>query len=344
MQLTPSRSKISPTLLALVVGLASGASACGETPNPVDEVAVQADDRAEQSAVPLVHSEAYASFETTTQKGDAADVYYPADRYSRFVQQPQTRYPVVVLLQGAQTDKSSYTKFAGLVAAQGFVVVVPNHFRALAPNAPPALFSEQSVISDAYDSVVAEALNPTSPIAGQVDETSLAVVGHSFGGVASILGVAGSCAPPFCTPGSYTRPAALKAAVVFGTNYTTQTEPRSAISVDTSAAPIAMIQGTLDGRSLPALGALTYAELEAPKASIELRGVNHFGITDTATPAGAVPDPNVSTVDQKVSVARVATWSTIFLRAHLKADRVARRYLRSKGSYDGSVTVQQSLR
>lgn len=332
--------------LALLVAL--GLGACAAPPTDDDAVA-GADDalvverccsNTQPGRTPLVRWDASASFALTTGKGDAADVYYPKDRWGRVLHAFGVRHPVVVLLQGAMTDKSAYAKFAGLVARHGFVVVVPNHLRALAPNAPPALFPEQSVITDAFAAVVAENAREGSPVEGVVAEDRLALVGHSFGGAAALLGVAGTCAPPFCTPGTYTRPDVLKAAVVYGTNYSTQAEPKTALPIDTSFAPVAMIQGTADGRSLPGLGALTYAELEAPKAFLEVKGANHFGITDVAAPAGAVPDPSAAAIDQTDAVERTATWTAIFLRAAVNGERNANVYLNGTGTADGSVTVR----
>ncbi len=339
--LDPTRAAV----LALAVTLAACAVPADADVEPSrsedDLVVSRCCSSVQPGALPIVRFDGHASYTLTTPAGDIADVHYPTDRLGRFFQRLGVRHPVVVLLQGAQTDKAAYAGFAGLVAEHGFVVVVPNHFRAFPPGAPASLFTEQGVIADGLAAAVAESRRASSPLEARIDETRLAVVGHSFGGVAAILGVAGTCAPPFCTPGTYTRPAALRAAVVFGTNYT-DGEPRAALPVDTSAAPIAMVQGTVDGRSLPSLGALTYAELEAPKAYVELEGVNHFGITDTVAPPGAVPDANASTVPQEEAVARAATWTSLFLRATVSNDPIARAYVRSAGSFDGTVKVQST--
>ncbi len=331
MKQTSKLAMLALTIVAPLLGCTNADEPEAEASSS-DELVVEACcSNTQPGVLPLVRFDGSRSLAVTTPAGDAADVYYPTDRFGRILQQLGVRHAVVVLLQGAQTDKSAYARFAGLVARHGFVVIVPNHARAFPPGAPPSLFTEESVITDGLAAVHAETLKPQSPLAGRLDETRLAVVGHSFGGVAAVLGVAGSCAPPFCTPGTYVRPAALKAAVVYGTNYTAG-EPRAALPVDTSAAPIAMLQGTVDGRSLPALGELTYAELEAPKAFIEIEGANHFGITDTNAPAGAIPDSSAASISQTDAVERIATWSAIFLRATVNHDLVARAYLRSNGT------------
>lgn len=329
MKFSPSRA------LALAVSLLG----CTTLASSSEQAVVEA--RASETPS-LVRFDGSAALATTTPAGDAADVYYPTDRSGRAPAVLGLRHPVVVLLQGAQTDKSAYSKVAGLVAGHGFVVIVPNHARAFPPGAPPALFTEESVIIDAFAAVRAEASSALSPLAGRVDETRLALIGHSFGGVATLLGVAGTCAPPFCTPGTYARPDALKAAIVYGTNYTAG-DPHVALPIDTSAVPVAMVQGTLDGRSLPALGALTYAELEPPKAFIEIEGANHFGITDTGAPAGAVPDPSSASIAQDAAIERIGTWAAVFLRWSVNGEPAAREYLRSSGSPDHAVSVTAAL-
>ncbi|MBS2011432.1 MAG: alpha/beta hydrolase [Deltaproteobacteria bacterium] len=343
----PARTKLhAPLLLCFLLAAAACTTPTGEdasAESSSDELVLErCCSNTQPGRTPLVRWDASASYAVTTPKGDAADVYYPTDRWGNVLRWLGVRHPVVVVLQGAQTDKSAYSRLGDIVARHGFVVIVPNHLRALGPGAPPALFTEQSVITDALATVIAENDRQGSPIARSVDPDRLGVVGHSFGGAAALLGVAGTCAPPFCTPGTYTRPTSLKGAVVYGTNYTTQTEPRAALPIDTSFAPVAMIQGTADGRSLPSLGALTYGELEAPKAFIEIAGANHFGITDATAPTGAVPDPSASAIAQNDAVERAATWTAIYLRATVRGERNAKVYIDGAGTADGTVTVRSA--
>ena len=85
--------------------------------------------------------------------------------------------------------------------------------------------------------------------------------------------------------------------------------------IDTSAVPVALIQGLNDGRALPARATATYPELEAPKALIEIEGANHYGINDVNNPSGATPNPSPSLISQAEALDRIATWSALFLRA-----------------------------
>lgn len=343
---------IHPITALFLLGLGLSACTPTSTSDDAETTADQSEDgltaslccsNTQPGRLPIVRYDGSASYALTTPNGDAADVYHPVDRFGRVLHALGVTYPVIVVLQGALTDKAEYASFAGTLARDGFIVVVPNHARSLGPpGTPPALFTEQSVVTDAFAAVTEDGTRADSPIRGSVDSAHLGVVGHSFGGAAALLAVAGTCGVPFCTPGSYVRPSALTAAVVIGTNYTTG-DPRVAIPVDTSAAPVAMIQGTLDGRSLPAYGKLTYDELESPKSFIELDGANHFSLTNTNAPTGAVPDANTATITQADAIAKTATWTGLFLRATIHRDPIARSYMKSAGSYDGSVKVRAAL-
>lgn len=264
---------------------------------------------------------------TIPSSGDAVDVYFPRARRPA---------PVVVLLQGANVDKGNYSTWASDIAALGFVVAVPNHSRALGPGMT-GLFTSEEVVTQTFEFAVAEGARRESPLRGHVDPQSLAILGHSFGGVAGLFAVQGSCAPPFCTPGKYTRPAALKAAAFWGTNL--KAGP-GVMPIDTSAAPVALLQGTLDGKALPADGVLTFAQLEAPKAYITFEGANHYGITNANDPAGAAPDPTAPTLDQDTAIVETALFAGLFLRANVLKDPAAAWVLDHIGSSLGGVDVQ----
>jgi dienelactone hydrolase len=224
------------------------------------------------------------------------------------------------------------------VARFGFIVIVPNHLRAFGP--PPAVpLTEQQVLLDAFAHVKAEGLNTSSPLYQRVDGSRLGLLGHSFGGIASLRIIEGSCIPPICTTGTFTRPAELKAAALYGTHLVDIAQ-QSAIPIDTSSVAVALVQGSLDGRSFARYAEMTYSELETPKALINIVGANHFGNTNTNAPPGVGVDPVPQTISQQDSIERSAAWSALFLRAHVIRDPVARWYIfHSGGSSDGSVTV-----
>ena len=146
----------------------------------------------------------------------------------------------------------------------------------------------------------------------------------------------GTCAPPLCTPGAYTRPAALRAAAFWGT--TLQQGPKL-FPIDTSAAPVALAQGSLDGKALPATARATYDELAKPKMFVSIEGANHYGINDHDDPASATPDPNAPTIPQERSIARAALFTGLFHRHHVKGDAFAGWLLDNTGTKRDGVEV-----
>ena len=138
-----------------------------------------------------------------------------------------------------------------------------------------------------------EDADPQSPLYRIVDTTTLGLAGHSFGGVVGLFASAvdacvGPPIPPFCDD-QYQRPRALRAAAFYGTNLV---QNGFSLNFNTTGVATALLQGTLDGRSLPRDAALTYPTLEQPRALITIDGANHYGISDENNPPGAIPDPN----------------------------------------------------
>jgi dienelactone hydrolase len=247
--------------------------------------------------------------------GDAADVYAPEIPYglrSKFA----SAFPLIVFLQGANVDKANYSKFALRVAAEGFVLVIPNHYRAIPLLAPvPGLYAEVSEVTDVLDAITAEDMDPASALAGIVDLGRMGVAGHSLGGAAGIDAAAGVCEFPLCT-GSYTRPAALRAGIFYGTN---EIDPATGTVIErnTSGVAVALLQGTSDGVAAPAAADSTLPTLALPHGLISIAGTNHYGICNTNNPAGASPDPNLPTVRQPASVDVIAGWVVQWFAANL---------------------------
>ncbi|GAA0822446.1 alpha/beta hydrolase family protein [Streptosporangium amethystogenes subsp. fukuiense] len=258
---------------------------------------------------------------------DPATVYYPA---------AQTPLPVALLLQGANVPRESYSEFAKIVAGFGFAVAVPNHQRAVGPIS--GLFPEQSQTNAAVTWAAAENTRAGSPVAGRLDANRLVLLGHSFGGAAGLFAIGNTCTVPFCFGPVYQRPAALRAAVFYGAS--TTTPGGGAVPIANAGVPVALVQGGLDGNNLPAAALATYNGLgAAPKALVTVTGANHFGLTDTQTPAGAVPDATPQTLTQQESIDAAAKWSGLFLRASL-GDTLAAAYVYGFGdASDPKVTV-----
>ncbi|MEU5882478.1 hypothetical protein [Spirillospora sp. NPDC047279] len=266
----------------------------------------------------------------TTVHGDAADVYAP----------PQDeiggRLPVALLLQGANVDKAYYAAFARAVAGYGFTVVVPNHQRVIFGQA--GLYAEEAQAAWTVAWARQEDGRAGSPLQGKIDTGSLVLLGHSFGGAAALTLTTGACVPPFCGEPA-ARPAELKGAALYGTN---NTPPGGAGNPPVAnTVPVALVQGTADGVASPAAAEGTYqAVQQPPKMLVSVTGANHYGLTNTQNPAGALPDPAAQTVAQETSVAASARWSAMFLRTAL-GDRWAAVWLYGVGdSVDPAVTVK----
>lgn len=279
------------------------------------------------------------TFSVTTPDGDPADVYVPVppSRWRRFF---RDAFPVVVVLQGGLVANDQYAAYSAELARHGFAVVVPNRLRAVAPGAPPAPFTEGSVVPDALAAAMAIDTDPSSPGFEIVDTDHMGVTGHSFGGAIGLTLIGGVCGPPLCI-----RPAALPAevgaAAFYGTNLI-QPPPVGLLDIDTNGVAVALISGSEDGVSTPAETDATYGVLDDARALITVDGANHFGITDDPLPPGAQPDPNPSTIPQAQAQRRIARWTGIWLRAKLLEDPFAEFWLTViGGSLNGQVTVDR---
>ncbi|MFC9971106.1 alpha/beta hydrolase family protein [Spirillospora sp. NPDC127200] len=262
----------------------------------------------------------------TTVHGDDADVYAPADR---------TNLPVALLLQGANVDKAHYSAFARAVADLGFAVVVPNHRRSVFGQT--GLYTETAQAAWTVEWMRAEDGRAASPLRGRIDERSLVLLGHSFGGATGLTLTTGACAPPFCADPA-PAPAELKGAALYGTN----NAPRGggANPPVPNTVPVALVQGGSDGVGAPAAAAGTYDAIQRPpKMLVSVTGANHYGLTDGQNPAGALPDPSAQTLGQHASIRASARWSGMFLRTAL-GDRWAAAWLYGVGdAVDKDVTV-----
>lgn len=255
--------------------------------------------------------------------GDEADVYFPsiAPRLRRLFEHS---LPPVALLQGANVDKTEYSAVARTVSRHGFIVVVPNHRRAVPPFPGEVLFAEVNTVDEVLAAMVAASEDPASPLYRMVDTRRMGLIGHSLGGSVGLYATAGLCVPQICSaenPASYVRPPALRAAVFYGANLV---EAGEVTDLDTSGVAVALVQGELDGIAPPNEAERTYPTLEQPRALVKVEGANHYAICDDNNPAGARPDPVAPTLRQDVANATVGAWMGLWLRAHLLRDPLAR--------------------
>lgn len=271
---------------------------------------------------------------TISTNNNLADIYFPNPKD---LKTGKYSFPVALLLQGALVDKSNYSNYARIVASYGFIVVVPNNER-LVPKFGKAVAPQTSQVNTVLTQMSAENSNPTSPVRGVINTQKLALLGHSLGGFVGLSAIANLCLPTVCQ-GSFTRPKELVAGAFFGANL--RDENDEFIPINNSGIPIALLQGTDDARALPFRAQATYDNIkDAPKALISILGANHFGITNTNNPLGAVPDPNNATIEQNVAVETIARWSGLFLRASVLDDKGAFDYIYSTGdALDPKVTV-----
>jgi hypothetical protein len=347
--------RIAITLIACTLVACGGPVTTGDAePDPVEEIDVLDDPVAEFEPDPIgdpVDEELPVDpttplfddvglYETTiAASGDPAHVHYPDPPD---LSTGGYRFPIVLLLQGAKVDREHYSGFAGIVASYGFIVVVPNHEAMTVTGR--GLYAEQSEVNDVLAHMKAEHEDPASPLFGVVHTGLMALLGHSYGGVAGLSAIRGVCQMPFCT-GGFTRPPELRGGAFWGTNLAMPvigTVP----AIENDGRAVALVQGTLDSMATPDDALTTYEKIQTPpRALIEVTGANHYGVCNTNNPSGADPDSSTPTLDQSVSVETIARWSALFLRAHILDDTAALQWVHvtGDGEDDNAVVSRQSL-
>ena len=239
---------------------------------------------------------------------DPADIYYP-DQSD--VKNGIDNFPFALLLQGANVDKSFYSEFARVVAGFGFIVVVPNHKSNMILT--KGLYAEESEVNEVLAFMESENARANSPLFQKIDANTMVLLGHSYGGVASLYAIQGSCQFPFCIGFSYSRPDALKGGAFYGTNLKGPIGPIP--SLDNRGLAVCLIQGSRDGLATPAETKETYNNIkDEPKAYITIQGANHYGITDVDNPPGAKPDENEPLISQQESIETIGIEAALFLR------------------------------
>ena len=266
--------------------------------------------------------------------GDEADVYYPNRkrhpawrRYS-----PADLYPVVLMMQGANVDKEYYSILATGVARQGFIVVVPNQRNRVFGGT--FRYSEVHTIDEVLEQMRLEDASPDSPVYGIADTNRFAIMGHSFGGAATMFAVEELCSIPFCDQSiGFVRPPELRAVVLTSSN-------TGAFDFDTSGVPIMIISGSLEEGRPRQLA--TYDTLEPPKALVTVEGGTHYAMCDADVPPGANAKETEppQALPNGISAARYAHWAGLWLRAHVHDDAIAARKVFRPVVRSNGITVE----
>jgi predicted dienelactone hydrolase len=248
--------------------------------------------------------------------GDEADVYA----------RDEGVHPLVLLLHGSHAHRRHYYRFAWVLAAQGFVVLVPSHTRELFGEA--AYYPEQSQAGWAVEWARAENLRTKSPLRGRINADSFFVVGHSFGGAVA-LGIATKNLVVYLNEQPVDFPDELKAVAAIGTH---NVPPRGSEPMPVAnKVPLAMVQGTIDGTVRYEQAAATFAVVQQlPKLFVTLEGANHYPVTNDDDPIDANTDHAFAhaELDQELANSTVAVWLSMWFAAN-DGDEDAIRQLRA---------------
>ena len=267
---------------------------------------------------------------TVTVGEDAVDIYLPNAGV-------KTPLAAAVYLQGAKCDKRFYSEYAKLVSSYGFVVAVANHSSLLGKN-----FTEQKVFNRVWDYLKSQNHNPASPLYKRMNTARVALIGHSYGGVACLGSLQGTCSPPTCIGFSNEAPKELGAVVLYGTNTKSPMSGKFQ-EVATRGIPVLYINGDRDGKAIPADTQTTFREKTSggPKVFATVRGANHYSITDMNNPPGGDSDPSSPTLPQKQAHISIARVSGIFMLAHIYNDAAAHNYIYTgEGRTDTAVSIE----
>lgn len=264
--------------------------------------------------------------------GDPADIYYPnpseiSDRAAPF--------PIALLLQGLNVDKSHYSEFAKQVAGYGFIVVVPNHRTTV--RGREELFAQVGEVNDVLEYMKAQKNEIDTPFSEIIDSQKLVLIGHSQGGFITLDAIREACDPPFCE-GNYSRPKELIAGVAFGADLW---ENGEYIKIENAGIPTALIAGDKDSLILADSIEKTYDHIQtSPKAYITILGANHYGITNVNNPTGSPLEKSLPLLEQSLAIATIARWTALFLRAYALNDTQALEYVHVNGdAIDENVRV-----
>ncbi|MEB3831491.1 alpha/beta hydrolase family protein [Phormidium sp. CCY1219] len=273
-----------------------------------------------------------STFRTTIPaNGDVANIYYPQVSENS----PNSpSFPVALLLQGLNVDKSHYSQFATQVARYGFIVVVPNHFTTV--RGRQELFAQVGEVPAVLSYVKSQNNAQNLPFYDIINADKLVLIGHSQGGFIGMDAIREACDMPFCE-GDYQRPKELLAGVFFGADLW----DGEYIKIENDGIAIALMSGSEDSLIPADSIQQTYEHIQtSPKAYLTLLGANHYAITNGDNPPGSPLEKNPPLLPQDIAIATLSRWSALFLRTYAFDDTTAKEYIYQTGdALDENVTV-----
>lgn len=108
-------------------------------------------------------------------------------------------FPLLVYSHGGGGFRWVATFFTEFMASKGYVVVAPDHpgstaldlLTGAAVDENVNAFNRPGDITATLDTVLAADANPADPLAGRIDDTQIALSGHSWGGYTSLATISG---------------------------------------------------------------------------------------------------------------------------------------------------------
>jgi predicted dienelactone hydrolase len=246
----------------------------------------------------------------------ATTIWYPAPpgstpvngQYAGVVDAPldasEGPYPLVMFSHGSCGYPLQSTFLTAFLATHGFIVVAPPHPGNTIGEFPscgtpqaqvPSAVERPKDISFVIDEMLAADQDSGSPFFGAIDETRIAMTGHSFGGLTTFLVARDD---PRVTVAVPMAPA---------------TPPNTVVTV-----PLLLMLGQVDSTVNNDTARGAYDGSETPKYRVEIKHAGHFAFSNGCFPG---PDCNPpTTLTQPESQRLVRRWVLPFLKVHLTGD------------------------
>ena len=263
----------------------------------------------------------------------SVEIYYPKGT--------TTNLPLVVLFPGGNVNNSFYSKYAARIAADGYVVYVPN--RCTIFFTQYFLKVSSAAGNEVYAFAKTQNTDSTSALFGRLNPEKIGYIGHSLGGVTALYALNGICQFPFCDTGS-SYLSQVKVAVLYGAGLTNQLDT-SKIKLDDAgkAIPVAFVQGSFDTAFPEKDGRSSYDNYKSIKYFILLDGANHYSLTDVTNPYGSNLEKGTSLLTQSEGIERISAVTLIMLNGYLKSSQTDINKLTTNATGITGITVNSSL-